>query len=315
MNKEIARILKNRLVGLSFSEVIGGLAQAVSIVRYGGTIGTDQVASLKIVKKLPVTYDMAAGSNIYLGMEQELVPNQNKKSIIYFEDFGTNSDPNGRAGTLAFISQIRLACWINRRNIGNGSPYAELTSKCIDEILHRIVTGKALNENGITRLFVNNPRFPIQDANIFSRYNYDEVESQYLRPPFEYFAIDFTARYTMRSLICAGEDYVPTVFEQMAIKILIKDNPLPADDPANVQILHNGWRVPVEYPAGATLELAWLKDYSVLQPMVINERNVTFPPYDSHTGIFDFTTTETQWLYNGDIISINASLPTATLNP
>jgi len=307
MNKEVAAFLKNKIVGISFFDVVAGIAQPVTVVTY------DSETSLRIAKKQPVSYDMASGKNPFLGMEQQLVPSESKRSIVYFEDFGTTSDPNGPAGTHNFISQIRLVAWMNKNKMNNVSKYTNVTSKCINEILHRLIQGKAFNGGGLTRLFVSNPRIPIQDANIFSRYNYDEVESQFLRPPFEYFAIDFTCKYQMKSIICGGGEFVPTVYEQMPIEILIKDNPLALSDPANVQTLWNGWKVPKEYPAGTSLTIGWLVGYSVLQPIVIQNRNVSFPPFDPYTATFNFAGTDTEAVYGGDTVVINASLPKSTL--
>ena len=41
------------------------------------------------------------------------------------------------------------------------------------------------------------------------RYNYDSSETQYLRPPYEYFAIDLTVKYVLRIGCVPGEDYIP----------------------------------------------------------------------------------------------------------
>lgn len=190
MTKEIASVLKSRLSGLPFLDTLAGLAQPVIDVK----MRDDD--NFKIVKKMPVSYDVAGPKNTFLGMERQLVPDQSRKSILYFEDFGTVPDTSGRAGarSLSFISTLRVVCWINKTKLVNYK-YNELTAVCMAEIINRLVIGTAINMNGIARLMVSVGRIPIQDAAIFSRYNYDEAELQYLRPPFEYFAIDLNCKY------------------------------------------------------------------------------------------------------------------------
>lgn len=190
MTKELCSILKERLADMDFVDVLAGLAQPVIDTKF------KEIEGVKIAKKMPVSYDVVGGKSMYLGMERELVPNKSKKSIIYFEDFGTNADTSATVGArfMALSSQIRIVCFLNKEKL-HQYKYNEVTAHCQSEILKRLVSGAGFSGNGITRIFCNIRQIPIQDANIFSRYNYDEAELQYLRPPFEYFAIDLTVRY------------------------------------------------------------------------------------------------------------------------
>lgn len=190
MTKEIANIITLLLKDLSYKDILAGLAQPVIDKKY-----TDD-SRMPLARKMPVTYDVTGHKNTALGMERELVPNQGKKSIIYCEDFGTSPDPRGKAGSMAQITNIRVVAWLNKQKMGLGV-HDEITAKCMREMITQICRGSAINYQGITRLFFTQGRILIQNAEIFSRYNYDEAESQYLRPPFEYFAIDFQAKYTV----------------------------------------------------------------------------------------------------------------------
>lgn len=196
MQKELAFVLKQQLVGLSFIDQLAGIVQPVIDQKFVDNDEEKNSITNKIVKRMPVSYDLIGGKDKYLGSERQLVPNESKKSIIYFEDFGTTVDTGKNVSTrvTAYNANIRLVCWLNKRKL-NEDKYNELTAFCITEITKRLVKGKAINMLGITRLFLTVSRIPIQDAQIFSRYNYDEAELQYLRPPFEYFAIDFNARF------------------------------------------------------------------------------------------------------------------------
>lgn len=193
MVKEVANILKGRLIGLPFLHTVAGLAQPVIDTRFAEANG-DQAAN-KIVKKLPVSYDIEGEDG-----ERALVPDAAKKGILYFEDFGTTPDSSNkvRAGQLALITRVRVVAWVNKQKILEGGvvKYEEVTAHFIADIVRRLVSGTGINSTiGISRLFVTLAGVPIQDANIFSRYNYDEAELQYLRPPYEYFAIDLQCKY------------------------------------------------------------------------------------------------------------------------
>lgn len=190
MVKEVANILKGRLINLPFLHTVAGLAQPVIDSKYAG----DQ-ENQKIQRKLPVSYDIEDGVG-----ERALVPDGTKKGILYFEDYGTQPDTGTkvRAGQLALITRMRVVCWVNKQKIleGDNVKYDEVTASFVADIVARLVSGSAINSTiGISRLFVTLAGLPIQDANIFSRYNYDEAELQYLRPPYEYFAIDLQCKY------------------------------------------------------------------------------------------------------------------------
>lgn len=197
MTKEIAAIMKERIAGLPFLELVAGIAQPVIDKKF------KDGDNARILKKMPVSYDNLGGKDPIIGMERQLVPNANRKSIVYFEDYGTATDSSGRFSVKAipYISNIRLVCWMNKQKLMEDK-YAEVTAKSIAALVGKLVTGRGINAPGITRLFFTVTKVPIQDANIFARYSYDEAEMQYLRPPYEYFAIDFTAKYTVVSGAC-----------------------------------------------------------------------------------------------------------------
>lgn len=300
MTKELAFVLKNRLAGIPFLDVVAGIVQPVVDVKFKVD---DNVA---ISRKLPVAYDVT-GKGTILGLERQLVPDQSKKSILYFEDFGSNPDTRGKAGTLAFTTNIRLVFWMNKINCGFDK-YAEVSAFCINSILERLLSTTGINQTGITRLFVTNPRILSQDASIFSRYNYPEEVVQYLRPPFEYFAIDLLCKYTVHGS-CLGGLRLSYDREPVKIPILIKDAP------SNVkQLLDNGFYIPAEYPSGPTLTVDWLKGFNILPPFILNRRivdgiNDEPIPFDANTMTWTFSDIGIANLNDGDEIFLTASLP------
>lgn len=193
MNKEIANVLKRYIETLPFVDLIGGLVQMVRIKTSGMDDNT-------IEKRIPVSYDTVKAQSpdpltSCLGMEREFIPNSSRASIIYFEDYGTT--PKRTHPELEAESKLRIVVWLNKEKLV-GDRYKEITGAAIAMILKRLPTGNPINDGMFTRLRVVSTYLPIQDAGLFAKYTYDEVESQYLRPPFEYFAIDVVVNYSLR---------------------------------------------------------------------------------------------------------------------
>ena len=298
MVKELATILKSQLNNIAFLEVIAGIVQPVIDVKFQDDGG------VKFPKKIPVSYDTSKGKTAFLGSERQLVPDKNYKSILYFEDFGSQSETRGRANTLNWNTNLRLVCWMNKTKLGYAAD-ADITMKCMDQVLHRLVKGVGFNQLGITKLFVTASRVVQQDAAIFSRYNYDEAELQYLRPPYEYFAIDLNCRYEAKRIACMGEGYTSNIYRQCKITINIKDTP----DASVKQTLDNGWVLPLEYPSGGTLTVPALAGYTILAGLILTRSIVDPIPYDANTQTWDFSGTSIVALNDGDQLFINASLP------
>jgi hypothetical protein len=302
--KELANVLKGRLIGLPFLDVVAGIVQPVIDTKF------KMVDNTAISRKLPVSYDVT-GKGTQLGLERQLVPDQSKKSILYFEDFGSTTDTAAKVGTRAFISNIRLVFWMNKINCGF-EKYDEVSLICIDDILDKLISTSGINGNGISRLFVSNPRILIQDANVFSRYNYDEAVTQYLRPPFEFFGIDLTCKYSVSRVVCGGHKYEPKDLVPVKWPILIQEG-ADVTNKANRQLLDNGWWVPLAYPPGTTLTVPQLVGFPILAPFIINKNvmdEIKNPvPFDSETATWDVGAHEIAYFNPGDEIFINASLP------
>jgi hypothetical protein len=188
MNKELATVLRTKLAGLPFVDVLAGMAQTVT----QSDPNQDDNAPAVITKRFPVSYDVVGAGNC-VGTEVVLIPDSFKKSIIYFEDFGITV--TGRVhGMVAYSSNLRLICWINRANLV-GDHYQEISGRCMASIVDALLTRNPENVGMFTRLIVNIARIPPQDAALFGKYTYDEATRQYLRPPFEFFGIDLIATY------------------------------------------------------------------------------------------------------------------------
>lgn len=187
MNKEIAHILKGKIKDLPFIDVIAGMAQTVTRDQ-----PQDEGAAM-IQQRFPVSSDTSLPNGCEGGPEFLLIPDSSRKSIIYFEDFGIQS--TGREhGLPTFNSSIRLIAWLNRAKL-TGDHYAEISGRAMAMIINLLAGRNPENVDMFTRLSVSVARIPPQEPALFGRYTYDETLRQYLRPPFEFFGIDFTCRY------------------------------------------------------------------------------------------------------------------------
>jgi hypothetical protein len=197
MNKELATVLRNKLAGLPFVDLLAGMAQTLTV----SDPNQDDQAPAVITKRFPVSYD-TIGAGTCAGKEIALIPDGSRKSIIYFEDYGIAV--TGRLhGQVAYSSSLRLICWINRANLV-GDHYTEISGRCMASIVDMLLTKNPENVGMFTRLAVNVARIPPQDAALFGKYTYDEPTRQYLRPPFEFFGIDLTATYQAPATCLSG---------------------------------------------------------------------------------------------------------------
>lgn len=188
MNKELATLLKNRIQsdgGLEFIDVYSGLVQTVSR-RIEDENGNPKT------QRFPVSYD----TNIVdcgRSPEKALTPDSTKKGLIYFEEVSPVSIGRRTASGFYFYrSNINLVAWLNRKKI-TGDVYSEISKKTIERILAKL-SDRQETEVGFINVQIK-PESIRQDATIFSRYTYDEEVTQYLRPPFEFFAISLSVSF------------------------------------------------------------------------------------------------------------------------
>ena len=191
MIRDLTNELASKLVGVPYAEVIGGLA---NVLEYGEEEGR--------TKRMPYTEDIYVNDDCKVGKTTALVPNSRKKGVIYFEDRGTTFTGRTAHG-FTYRSDFRLVLWYNRVAIF-GDKNASTTAAIASDLLRKINAGKTHNLGFFARLSLIPQTFKERDKSIFSPYTYSEKETQYLMPPFDYFAIDFKATYSV-SANCINE--------------------------------------------------------------------------------------------------------------
>lgn len=192
MNKELASIFKNKLVangGLQFVEVIAGLAEVVTT----NTPSHDGTATVQ--QKFPVSADTTIAQGCAVSPERILTPNSKLRGLLYFEDYGTTYI-GMRNRRHQFRSSLILVCWMNKAKFSD-DVYKHITSTAVAEIMRKLEFNTPRNEANFISLTPKMGRVLPQDASIFQRYTYSEPVNQYLRPPFDFFAIQIATDFEL----------------------------------------------------------------------------------------------------------------------
>ena len=188
MQKELASLLKTKLADLPFIDMLAGMVQTVT------TEEQDEAGIAKIIKRFPVSYDTNIPvKDCFGGPERMLIPDSRRKSIIYFEDYGITQTEKKHT-MFGYNSSLRLICWMNRALLV-GDMYTEISGRCMAMIIEKLAGKNPENIGMFSQLRIDVARIPPQDPALFNRYTYSEPDRQYLRPPFEFFGIDFSSRF------------------------------------------------------------------------------------------------------------------------
>lgn len=193
MVKEISKILKDRIVAnekIKFLDVVAGLTQRVT---YSQPID----GKATVCKSLPVSYDVDASESCQVNPETAVVPDSTKKGILYFEESGTNIQAFNPVKGATYTSNLTLVCWLNKARLGYEKT-DEITAAVISLVLGAVVSNVAYaNVGSFIKLNVKPGRINVQDSSVFNKYTYDELATQYLRPPFEFFSIQLSISYSI----------------------------------------------------------------------------------------------------------------------
>jgi hypothetical protein len=188
LQKELANILKGKLLILPFADLVAGLVQTLTTQEPSADNATT------ITTRRPVAYDVTiVGGDPCAGKEVALMPDSRRKSIIYFEDYGISTTGTLR-GLTGYNSSLRLIAWLDRSKLV-GDSYTEIAGRCQSAIVSILAHKNPENIGMFTRLQIDVAKIPPQDPALFGKYTYNETDRQYLRPPFEFFGIDFTCRF------------------------------------------------------------------------------------------------------------------------
>lgn len=181
MNHKIANIIKTQIKDLEWVDKIAGLTQTAQLTVTEG--------EKRVIKRMPISCDVnleACTESDY----EELIPNSIYKSIIYFED-GSLQLSKTTGNRRYFTSRLRLVCWLNYKMIEGG---CGLSGDYVIDII-KMLPPVAFSVGDMRNIQVEVVSQARRDADIFGKYTYNELRSQYLMRPYDYFALDLEVKF------------------------------------------------------------------------------------------------------------------------
>lgn len=200
MNQAIANILKEHIETLPHVDKIAGLVSTQSMT----VTGEDGV---KVVKRYPVACCTTA-EDCKQGAYNDLTPNSDYVTVIYFEDGGVNF-VRAQGNFRYYQSRLRLVCWINVAKKYADDCYTDTPCTASTHIITDII--RSIPDFPVDYSPLMQVRFEVtgqavRDAGIFGKYTYNELQAQYLMSPYDYFALDIVTDF---AICMEGTDYSP----------------------------------------------------------------------------------------------------------
>ncbi len=151
-----------------------------------------------VQKTVPIACCVSA-NDCKEGAYNELMPNSDYKTVIYFEDGGVSFD-RAEGGWKYYTSDLRLVCWINIEKLESGCCKGESPCTYAAEIIAEII--RALpefpeNVSPFDHLYSEVVSQVNRTPAIFSAYTYDEKHTQYLMAPYDYFALNIRTNFAI----------------------------------------------------------------------------------------------------------------------
>lgn len=174
----IAQLQQKIETNLPYIDLVGGVARQQKI-----TVGDR-------VKTLPATPD-ADNPGAYLW----LTPNTERSGILYFEVL-RSGNPERLAGGSAYgyTATVRAVVWLNMQRLSPSAAAPLIMAQVVSNL-----QGRHTDAYPVTNIRVWPEGEAVKGPELFSKYTYDEAESQFLMLPFEYFAFDFTLSFALAS--------------------------------------------------------------------------------------------------------------------
>lgn len=196
MNQQIANIIKAKIEGLDFIDKITGLVSTTYM-----TI-TDEENN-KVQKSFPIACNTTAEDCIS-GAYNDLCPDSKYRTVIYFEDGGVTF--NGREGNfICYTSNLRLVCWINVGKYVAECCGEGLTCTASADIIKKILCALPSQPEYIdpySKVYPVVMNQIVRDNSIFAAYTYNELQTQYLMAPYDYFALNIDTTFCICTEDC-----------------------------------------------------------------------------------------------------------------
>ena len=177
MIEHLCEVLKRRVESLPFITLCGGLARIQRVKDNG------------IERAFPVM-ETFGGYTL-------LTPQKAEAGIAYFE-FIRNDVKSELAGDRGYIylAALRLVVWLNLERI-DPPDVLGMQAAAMAAVTAPIDPTTQEDTGRISRYKITRALYAPKSPGFFAAYSYSEEELQYLMHPYDYFAIDFEAVYTM----------------------------------------------------------------------------------------------------------------------
>ena len=184
MNQAIASILKAYIEDLDFVEKIAGLVQKVTFKIDG------------VEKSFPVACCVSV-EDCKNGAYNDLTPDSKYRSVIYFEDGGVSLSKY-ESNWKYYTSRLRLVGWLNVKMIlgedcGETCTYA---AHAIADII-RHLPSHPQNVAPFDFVYPEITNEIVRSNSIFANYTYNELQTQYLMAPYDFFALDIQTNFAI----------------------------------------------------------------------------------------------------------------------
>lgn len=192
MNQAIANIIRAQIADLDFVDKIAGLVstQYANFPTEGG--GTVQ-------KSFPLACCVTA-NDCKQGAYNDLCPNSQYRTVIYFEDEGISFN-RYESKWKYYTSSLRLVCWINIPKIfGVEKCNYDITCSVSAKIISDIIMTLPQHPQNILpfdNVYSEVTGQVIRSNSIFAKYTYNELQTQYLLYPYDYFALDIRTDFAI----------------------------------------------------------------------------------------------------------------------
>lgn len=194
MNDIIANILLGYISGLLWADKYAGMVRIATRTTESG-----------LKQYFPVACNVTE-TECNAGRYIDLIPNDGKKSVMYFEDAGGVQYKTRTGSIYTYTANLRLVCWLNLKKLGLTDCSA--TPGAIGDILRALpgkVTPADASPYGLSNVIISYNGEEKKDVSIFSKYSYNEAQTQYLLYPYDYFALNISVDFSM------NENCLPTL--------------------------------------------------------------------------------------------------------
>jgi hypothetical protein len=178
MNNKIANIIVDYIKDLTWIDKLAGLTQVAKINQNG------------VEKRYPISCSMAFDDTCVEGCYDELAPNSAYQSVVYFEDDGFTFDHQA-GNKLYYNSSLRLIAWLNYNKLGGG---CGSTGNYIIDII-RALPSYPVNVSDLLGVNIRVMSQAIRSDDIFSKYTFNEKQTQYLMLPFDFFSLEIKTSF------------------------------------------------------------------------------------------------------------------------